>query len=143
MTADDTRTLEAENCNWTYEPLAVRDPRTPHRDQRQSGPPEKPQVEGSEHQNNADIHHQPFPEPGPEERDIDTDDDGDHRRQVKHDSDLSAHVGTFGYGVSALGLRQQHATHAASCHHFRVRAFAYSVARLAGARKARTLEDLT
>jgi hypothetical protein len=54
---------------------------------------EKSQVESAEHQDNADIHYQPFPESVPEEREIHTDYDGRHRQYVKHDSDLSAHLG--------------------------------------------------
>lgn len=52
---------------------------------------EESQVESAEHQDNADIHYQPFPESVSEEREIDADDDGDHRHHIKHDSDLSAH----------------------------------------------------
>jgi hypothetical protein len=53
--------------------------------------PEESEVEGREHQDNADIHCEPFPETVSEEREIDTDDDGYHRRHVKHDTCLSAH----------------------------------------------------
>jgi hypothetical protein len=41
--------------------------------------PEKSQVESTEHQDNADIHHQAFPKSASEERQIYTDDNGCHR----------------------------------------------------------------
>jgi hypothetical protein len=53
--------------------------------------PEESQVECCEHQDNANIRCQPFPEPVSEERHVYTDDDGYHRHHVKHDSYLSAH----------------------------------------------------
>jgi hypothetical protein len=53
--------------------------------------PEEPKVESSEHQDNANIHYQPFPVSVSEEHEIYTDYDGDHRHHVKHDSYLSAH----------------------------------------------------
>ncbi len=53
--------------------------------------PEESQVESSEHQDNANIHCQPFPESVSEEHEIYTDYDGCHRQHVKHDSYLSAH----------------------------------------------------
>jgi hypothetical protein len=53
--------------------------------------PEESQVESSEHQDNANIHCQPFPESVSEEHEIYTDYDGCHRHPVKHDSYLSAH----------------------------------------------------
>jgi hypothetical protein len=52
---------------------------------------EESEVESSEHQDNANIHCQPFPESASEERDIYTDYDGCHRHRVKHSSYLSAH----------------------------------------------------
>jgi hypothetical protein len=53
--------------------------------------PEESQVESSEHQNNANIHCQPFPELVSEEHEIYTDYDGCHRHHVKHYSYVSAH----------------------------------------------------
>jgi hypothetical protein len=53
--------------------------------------PEESKVESSEHQDNANIHCQPFPESVSEERDIHTDYDGCHRHRVKHSSHLSVH----------------------------------------------------
>jgi hypothetical protein len=53
--------------------------------------PEESEVESCEHQDNANIHCQPFPEMVSEEREIYTDYDGYHRRHVKHDGYLSAH----------------------------------------------------
>jgi hypothetical protein len=69
-------------------PVAVRRPRllAPC-----SWRPEKSEIESSEHQENADIHCQPFPESVFEEHDIYTDYDGCHRYRIKHSSDLSAH----------------------------------------------------
>jgi hypothetical protein len=53
--------------------------------------PEESQVESSEHQNDADVHHQPFPETVSEDHEIDTDDNNYHRHHVKHDNYLPAH----------------------------------------------------
>jgi hypothetical protein len=53
--------------------------------------PEESQVESREHQDNANIHCQPFPESVSEEDEIYTDYDGCHRHHVKHDNYLSAH----------------------------------------------------
>jgi hypothetical protein len=52
--------------------------------------PDESKVESCEHQDNADIHCQPFPESVSEEDQIYTDYDGCHRRRVKQ-SYLSAH----------------------------------------------------
>ena len=52
---------------------------------------EESEVESYEHQDNANIHCQPFPESVSEERDIYTDYDGCHRHHAKHGSYLSAH----------------------------------------------------
>jgi hypothetical protein len=54
---------------------------------------EKSQVESSEHQNNANIHYQPFPESVSEEHEIYTNYNGYHCRHVKHYSDPSVHFG--------------------------------------------------
>jgi hypothetical protein len=64
------RTCTGQPCSWT---------------------PEESEVESYEHQDNANIHCQPFPESVSEEREIYTDDDGYHRHHVKHVSYLSAH----------------------------------------------------
>jgi hypothetical protein len=53
--------------------------------------PEESKVESCEHQDNANIHAQPFPESVSEEREIYTDYDGCHRDRVKHSSYLSVH----------------------------------------------------
>src|SRR5580693_116745 len=53
--------------------------------------PEEPQVESSEHQHQADIHDQPFPESVSEEREVDSDYDGCHRQYIKYDHDPTAH----------------------------------------------------
>ncbi|HEY3777499.1 MAG TPA: hypothetical protein VGL35_05535 [Rhizomicrobium sp.] len=53
--------------------------------------PQDSEVERCEHQDNSNIHCQPFPEPVSEEPEIHTDDDGCHRQHVKHDNYLSAH----------------------------------------------------
>src|SRR5579862_10951 len=53
--------------------------------------PEESEVESREHQDNADIHRQPFPESVSEEHEIYADYDGGHRHHVEHDSYLSAH----------------------------------------------------
>jgi hypothetical protein len=59
--------------------------------QAYSGTPEESQVKSCEHQDNANIHGQPFPESVSEEQEIYTDYDGCHRRSVKHNSYVSAH----------------------------------------------------
>jgi hypothetical protein len=53
--------------------------------------PEESQIESSEHQDNANIHCQPFPELVSEEHEIYTDYDGGHRHHVKDYSYLSTH----------------------------------------------------
>jgi hypothetical protein len=53
--------------------------------------PEESQIESCEHQDNANIHCQPFPKSVSEEHEIYTDYDGYHRHHVKHDSYLFAH----------------------------------------------------
>jgi hypothetical protein len=49
------------------------------------------QVERCEHQDDSNIHRQPFPESVSEEPEIYADYNGCHRHHVKHDSCLSAH----------------------------------------------------
>ena len=56
--------------------------------------PEESEVESREHQDNADIHDQSFPESVSEEREIYADYNGCHCHHVKNDSDLSAHFST-------------------------------------------------
>jgi hypothetical protein len=51
--------------------------------------PEESQIESCEHQDNANVRCQPFPESVSEEREIYTDYDGYHCHHVKRDSDLS------------------------------------------------------
>jgi hypothetical protein len=53
--------------------------------------PEESQAESCEHQDNANIHGQPFPESVFEEHEIYADYDGCHGHHVEHDSYLSAH----------------------------------------------------
>src|SRR5262249_5528513 len=50
-----------------------------------------------EHQDNANIHHQSFPEPVSEERDI-------YRRCVKHASYLPTHISTLRSGATSKGV---------------------------------------
>ena len=52
---------------------------------------EESQIESREHQDNANVRYQPFPESVSEERDIQTNNDCYHCHHVKRDSDLSAH----------------------------------------------------
>jgi hypothetical protein len=52
---------------------------------------QEPQIERPEHQDYSDVHHQPLPEPIPEEQDIQADYDGYQREHVKHDRCLSSH----------------------------------------------------
>ena len=53
--------------------------------------PQESQVERCEHQDDSNIHCQPFPESVSEEHEIYTDYDGCHRHHIKHDSYLSGH----------------------------------------------------
>src|SRR5579862_4716031 len=53
--------------------------------------PQESKVECCEHQDDSNIHGQPFPESVSEEHDIYTDYDGYHRHHVKHVSYRSAH----------------------------------------------------
>ena len=57
--------------------------------------PEESQIKSYKHQDNANIHYQPFPEPVSEEHEIYTDYHRCHRRDVKYDSYLSAHFSEF------------------------------------------------
>src|ERR1035438_3540457 len=52
---------------------------------------QEPQIERREHQDDSDVHHQPLPEPVPEEQDVHPAHDGYQREHVKHDGCLSAH----------------------------------------------------
>src|SRR5579863_4790062 len=58
--------------------------------------PEESQVESCEHQDDANIHCQPFPESVSEEREIHSDYHGCHCHHVKRDSDLPAHFSSHG-----------------------------------------------
>ena len=49
------------------------------------------QVERREHQDDSNVHHQPLPEPVPEEQDVDGDHDGYQREHVKDGGCLSSH----------------------------------------------------
>jgi hypothetical protein len=51
--------------------------------------PEESQIESCEHQDNANVRRQPFPESVSEEGEIYASYDGYHRHHVKRDSDLS------------------------------------------------------
>jgi hypothetical protein len=48
--------------------------------------PQESEVERREHEDDSNIHRQPFPESVSEEHDIYTDYDGCHRQHVKRDS---------------------------------------------------------
>jgi hypothetical protein len=52
--------------------------------------PQKSKVKSREHQNNANIHREPFPESVSEKPEIHADYGGYHRRHVKHDRYLFA-----------------------------------------------------
>jgi len=56
-----------------------------------SSTPQESQIERCEHQDDSNIHCQPFPESVSEKHEIYTDYDGCHRHHVKHASYLSAH----------------------------------------------------
>lgn len=56
-----------------------------------SRPTAEPEVEGSEHQDDPDVHHQPWPEVMPEEEDVDENDHRCHSQHREHDSCRSLH----------------------------------------------------
>jgi hypothetical protein len=58
----------------------------------QSWIPEESQVESSEHQDNANIHYQPFPESVSKEQQIYADYNDCHHHHIKHDKYLFAHL---------------------------------------------------
>src|ERR1019366_3201107 len=92
--------------------------------------PQESQVESCEHQDNANIHCQPFPESVSEEQEIYTDYDGCHRHRVKHDRYLCAHFRfhppearwpQIGFHVTQSAqspptLSARHARHWSSCY---------------------------
>jgi hypothetical protein len=53
--------------------------------------PQESEVESCKHQDDSNIHRQPFPESVSEEHEIYPDYDGYHRHHAKHDSYLPAH----------------------------------------------------
>ena len=69
--------------------------------------PEESQVESYEHQDNANVYCQPFPESVSEERDIHSDDDGYHCQHVNRDSDLPAQLTSHGlYSNKGMSVRK-------------------------------------
>jgi hypothetical protein len=52
---------------------------------------QKPEVEGCEYQDDSYVHREPFPEPAPEEQDIDQDDHRYHQGYVECDDHLAPH----------------------------------------------------
>lgn len=64
---------------------------------------EKSEVKSAEYQDNANIHHQPFPEPVSEEHEIYTDYNGYHRHDVKHYSYPSIHFSTTSFHFLRCG----------------------------------------
>lgn len=73
--------------------------------------PEEDEIEGREDQDNADVHEQPFPEEVSEEREVDSDDDGDHGDEEKYDSYLSVHGGTLAlFFTEGFTIRSRSAT---------------------------------
>jgi hypothetical protein len=64
---------------------------------------EESQVESSEHQDNANIHDQPFPESVSEEHEIYTDYNDCHRHHVKHYSYPSVSVRPYFIFCAAVG----------------------------------------
>jgi hypothetical protein len=92
------RPLQQAWCTWassmatsrTWRALAYAEA-TPSRRHDRSWTPEKSQIESQKHQDNADIHRQPFGESILEERDIHADYDDCHRYQIEHDDHRSVH----------------------------------------------------
>jgi hypothetical protein len=68
-----------------------------------SSTPEESQVESCEHQDNANVHYQPYPESVSEERKIHSAYDGCHCRYVKRDSDLPSLFGWHGLYRTGTG----------------------------------------
>lgn len=56
-----------------------------------SGALQESQIERPEHQDDADVHHQPLPYPVPEEQDVDADHDSYQREHIERDGGLLAH----------------------------------------------------
>jgi 1,2-phenylacetyl-CoA epoxidase PaaB subunit len=52
---------------------------------------EESQIKGSKHQDNADVHYQPFPESILKEQQVYTNDNGNQHRNVKHDRHVPRH----------------------------------------------------
>jgi hypothetical protein len=76
--------------------------------------PEESQVESCEHQDNANIHYQPFPESVSEDHEIYTDYDGCHRHHIKYDGYLSAHSDSL-KGASRFRTRVERARLISRC----------------------------
>jgi hypothetical protein len=53
--------------------------------------PKESQIEAGKHQNDSDVHHQPFPEIIPEDQGIESDDGGYHHQHVKNCNHRSRH----------------------------------------------------
>jgi hypothetical protein len=49
------------------------------------------EIEGRKHQDNSDVHGQPWPKLMPEEKDVHTDHYGHHGEHVKHGDQISSH----------------------------------------------------
>jgi hypothetical protein len=64
----------------------------------------KSQVESCEHQDDANVHHQPFPEMVSEERDIRSDYNDCHHHNIKRDSHLSDHSGNSTTASETTGV---------------------------------------
>jgi hypothetical protein len=56
---------------------------------------EESHIERREHQNNADIHHQPFPESVPKEKYVHGNDNGYQRGKIKHNRHVLRHLSTW------------------------------------------------
>ncbi|MFZ0845663.1 MAG: hypothetical protein WAM62_07710, partial [Pseudolabrys sp.] len=54
----------------------------------------KSEIKSPEHQDNANIHDQPFPESVSQERKIHADDHGNHRHHIDRDNNSSVHFGS-------------------------------------------------
>jgi hypothetical protein len=61
-----------------------------------SSMPEESEVDSREHQNNANVYYQSFPESVSEERDIHADNDDYHCHHVKSDGDCFTHFSLHG-----------------------------------------------
>ncbi len=70
---------------------------------------EESQIKGCKHQDNADVHYQPFPESILKEQQVYTNDNGNQHRNVKHDRHVPRHSISRS-NISTAALRARNAS---------------------------------